>query len=58
MPNWTDKVKQIWNSTKDIDDNIEDLIKKLIYILESIVLQKIFKMQIYFIIFRIFNVTN
>jgi|TARA_B110000914_G_C15484548_1_gene457349 hypothetical protein len=27
MPNWTDKVKQIWNSTKDIDDNIEDLIK-------------------------------
>ena len=27
MPNWTDKVKQIWNSTKNIDDNIEDLIK-------------------------------
>ena len=27
MPNWTDKVKQIWNSTKDIDENIEDLIK-------------------------------
>ena len=27
MPNWTDKVKQIWNSTKDIDDNIEYLIK-------------------------------
>ena len=27
MPNWTDKVKQIWNSTKNIDDKIEDLIK-------------------------------
>ena len=30
MPNWTDKVKQIWNSTKNIDDNIEDLIKATI----------------------------
>jgi hypothetical protein len=30
MPNWTDKVRQIWNSTKDIDENIEDLIKATI----------------------------
>tara|TARA_B100000949_G_C14216803_1_gene422719 strand:- start:41 stop:916 length:876 start_codon:yes stop_codon:yes gene_type:complete len=30
MPNWTDKVKQIWNSTKDIDENIEDIVKTTI----------------------------
>ncbi len=27
MPQWIDKLNQIWNSTEDVDDNIDDLIK-------------------------------
>ena len=27
MTQWIDKLNQIWNSTKDVDDNIDDLVK-------------------------------